>query len=225
MYIIIHKQKEYILYAHAVRWFTFKYQLRLSSQVFIFLILWSLNHWLIPVYIHAFINVFIQLIGCVSLRSIIVSNVRSFQRPIVRFLPDHSFDNIIHSFDVSFFFIYRSFVRSFVCSRIPVYVLLICLFMCSHFLVISILLLTLSVTCSVLQVAEWCCRTPPSVRRWTGRVLCRPTVTSPPTSSEAAATTPVSAAASPKTRCVRRWKASVCRRTNAAPSPTASPPL
>ena len=74
------------------------------------------------------------------------------------------------------------------------------------------------------SVGEWCHRRR-RVRRWTGCVLCRPTVTSPPTSSEAVATTPVSAAASPKTRCVRRWKASVCRRTNAVPSPTASPPL
>ena len=57
------------------------------------------------------------------------------------------------------------------------------------------------------------------------RVLPPPTVTSPATSSSAAATTPVSAAASPKTSCVRRGMANVCRRPNAMPSPAIGPPV
>ena len=57
------------------------------------------------------------------------------------------------------------------------------------------------------------------------RVLPPPTVTSPATSSSAAATTPVSAAASPKTSCVQRIMANVCRRPNAMPSPAIGPPV
>ena len=57
------------------------------------------------------------------------------------------------------------------------------------------------------------------------RVLPPPTVTSPATSSSAAATTPVSAAAYPKTSCVRRGMANVCQRPNAMLSPTIGPPV
>ncbi|KAI0239038.1 hypothetical protein LSAT2_010202 [Lamellibrachia satsuma] len=65
----------------------------------------------------------------------------------------------------------------------------------------------------------------PSVRPSAARVLLPPTVTSPATSSSAAATTPVSAAAYPKTSCVRRGMANVCRRPNAMLSPTIGPPV
>ena len=52
-----------------------------------------------------------------------------------------------------------------------------------------------------------------------------PTATSPATCSSAAAMTPVSAAASTKTTCARRRKASVFPRPTAAPSPTLTPPV
>ena len=56
------------------------------------------------------------------------------------------------------------------------------------------------------------------------RVLPPPTVTSPITSSSAAAMTPVSDAASPKTTCARRRMASVFRRPTARLSPAIGPP-
>ena len=57
------------------------------------------------------------------------------------------------------------------------------------------------------------------------RVLPPPTVTSPTTSSSAAATTPVSAAAYPKTSCVRRGMANVYQRPNAMLSPNIGLPV
>ena len=63
------------------------------------------------------------------------------------------------------------------------------------------------------------------MRTWAERVQPSSIVTSPSTSSQAAAMTPVSAAASPKTTCVWRGMANVCRRPNAMPSPTMGSPL
>ena len=57
------------------------------------------------------------------------------------------------------------------------------------------------------------------------RVLPPPTVTSPATSLSAAATTQISAAASPKITRVWRGMASVCQRPNAIPSPDIGPPV